>query len=113
MTSKSVSPAGAVHGRVSVPGDKSISHRAVILAARLEGDAALSRRPMDRVIDPLSKMGAFFFTAPGLRPGADDGPAHLPLRMRGTHSVRPLQWKSPVASAQVKSAILLAGLYAS
>ena len=33
--------------------------------------------------------------------------------MRGTHSVKPLQWKSPVASAQVKSAILLAGLYAS
>jgi 3-phosphoshikimate 1-carboxyvinyltransferase len=38
---------------------------------------------------------------------------HLPLRMRGTHSVKPLQYKSPVASAQVKSAILLAGLYAS
>ena len=42
-----------------------------------------------------------------------EGPAHLPLRMRGTHSVKALQWKSPVASAQVKSAILLAGLYAS
>ncbi len=61
---------------------------------------------MDRVIDPLSKMGAYFLDV-------KESPAHLPLRMRGTRSVKPLQWKSPVASAQVKSAILLAGLYAS
>ena len=46
---------------------------------RLEGDPSLSGRPMDRVIDPLSKMGAFFLDE---RLAA----AHLPLRMRGTHS---------------------------
>lgn len=73
---------------------------------RMVGDASLSRRPMDRVIDPLSQMGAFFLDI-------QEKPAHLPLRMRGTRSVRPLVWKSQVASAQVKSAILLAGLYAS
>jgi 3-phosphoshikimate 1-carboxyvinyltransferase len=184
MASKTVVPVQSVRGSVAVRGDKSISHRAVILGAlsnrtcivdnfldgedclctveaframgiaieragshlqiagkgldgfkapkkpvwcgnsgtttrllmgvltgqpfevALEGDASLSKRPMDRVIDPLSKMGAFFLDG-------EDKPAHLPLRMRGTHSVKPLQYKSPVASAQVKSAILLAGLYAS
>ncbi len=69
---------------------------------RLEGDASLSKRPMDRVIKPLSDMGAFFL----------DG-STLPLRMHGTRSVRSIRYKSPVASAQVKSALLLAGLYAS
>ena len=184
MSSKTLGPAKAVQGAVSVPGDKSISHRAVILGAlsnrtcsvknfleaedclctlevfralgvqidrtgselqvrgqgldglkaparplwcgnsgtttrlllgvltgqpfevRLEGDPSLSKRPMDRVIAPLSKMGAFFLDI-------KETPAHLPLRMRGTRDVRSLDWKSPVASAQVKSAILLAGLYAS
>jgi 3-phosphoshikimate 1-carboxyvinyltransferase len=184
MKTKSLAPANRVGGTVSVPGDKSISHRSVILGAlsnrvctvdgflvaedclrtleafrsmgveierddrrlqirgkgleglrkpaapiecgnsgtttrllmgvltgqpfevRLQGDASLSRRPMDRVIEPLEKMGAFFLDI-------KDKPAHLPLRMHGTRDVRPLQWKSPVASAQVKSAILLAGLYAS
>ncbi len=192
MTSKTLGPAKAVQGTVSVPGDKSISHRAVIVGAlsnrtcsvtnfleaedclctleaframgitierggshlhihgqgldglkapskpvwcgnsgtlsrllmgvltgqpfevRLEGDDSLSNRPMDRVIDPLSKMGAFFWK--GSDPTSDKGSdpfQNLPLRMRGTRSVKSLQWKSPVASAQVKSAILLAGLYAS
>jgi 3-phosphoshikimate 1-carboxyvinyltransferase len=184
MESKVVRPAVSVGGLCSVPGDKSISHRALILGAlsnrgcsvanfleaedclctleafrvmginierqgsaleihgqgldglkapakpiwcgnsgtttrllmgvltgqpfevRLEGDPSLSKRPMDRVIDPLSKMGAFFLDI-------KDTPAHLPVRMRGTRSVKSLRWKSPVASAQVKSAILLAGLYAS
>jgi len=184
MSSKTIGPAKAVQGSVFVPGDKSISHRAVILGAlsnrtcsvknfleaedclctleairamgikidregpaleihgkgldglkapakpiwcgnsgtmtrllmgvltgqpfevRLEGDASLSKRPMDRVIEPLSKMGAFFLDV-------KEAPAHLPLRMRGTRDVKSLYWKSPVASAQVKSAILLAGLYAS
>jgi 3-phosphoshikimate 1-carboxyvinyltransferase len=184
MSSKAVVPASAVRGKIIVPGDKSISHRAVILGSlsnrvcvvsnfleaedclctlgvfqtmgirierqgsklqihgqgldglrapttplwcgnsgtttrllmgvltgqvfetRLEGDSSLSRRPMDRVMDPLSKMGAFFLDV-------REAPAHLPLRMRGTRSVKTLHWKSPVASAQVKSAILLAGLYAS
>jgi 3-phosphoshikimate 1-carboxyvinyltransferase len=184
MVSKTVVPAGHVKGVVAVPGDKSISHRAVILGSlsnrgctvdnfleaedclctleaframgvaidrqgshlqisgkgldglkapkkpiwcgnsgtttrllmgvltgqpfevTLEGDDSLSKRPMDRVMDPLSKMGAFFLDV-------KEKPSHLPLRMRGTHSVKSLQYKSPVASAQVKSAILLAGLYAS
>lgn len=184
MESRVVTPAAFVSGEVVVPGDKSISHRAVILGAlsnrtckvtnflegedclctveaframgitidrhgstlqiqgkgldglrppkapiwcgnsgtttrllmgvltgqpfevRLEGDASLSKRPMDRVIEPLSQMGAFFLDV-------KDTPAHLPLRMRGSHSVKPLRWKSKVASAQVKSAILLAGMYAS
>lgn len=77
---------------------------------RMEGDESLSKRPMDRVTDPLSQMGAFFLTSPEEK---DLGFMHLPLRMHGTRSVRPIRWKSPVASAQVKSAILLAGLYAS
>lgn len=184
MESKTVRPAAGFTGAVEVPGDKSISHRAVILGAlsnrvctvenfleaedclctveafrqmgisidrqerrlqirgagleglkapkrpiecgnsgtttrllmgvltgqpfevRLQGDASLSRRPMDRVIEPLSKMGAFFLDI-------HESPMHLPMRMVGTRNVKPLQWKSPVASAQVKSAILLAGLYAS
>jgi 3-phosphoshikimate 1-carboxyvinyltransferase len=193
MASKTVVPVRFVRGSVSVPGDKSISHRAVILGAlsnrtctvdnflegedclctveaframgvsidrqgahlqiagqgldelkapkrpiwcgnsgtatrllmgvlvgqpfevALEGDASLSNRPMERVIDPLSKMGAFFGLGsdPMLTLGSDPSRWHLPLRMRGTHSVKPIQYKSPVASAQVKSAILLAGLYAS
>lgn len=200
MESKVVRPAASMTGEVVAPGDKSISHRAVILGAlsnracevinfleaedclctvdafralgidierhgntllihgkgidglrkpastiwcgnsgtttrllmgvltghpfevRLEGDPSLSKRPMDRVIDPLSHMGAFFLnessTVPRLPAGqagptSDVGPRTLPLRMRGTHSVKPIRWKSPVASAQVKSAILLAGLYAS
>jgi len=190
MESKTLRPAAGFAGAVEVPGDKSISHRAVILGAlsnrvctvdnflvaedclctveafrqmgisidrqdrhlqirgagleglkapkqpvecgnsgtttrllmgvltgqpfevRLQGDASLSRRPMDRVIEPLSKMGAFFLDEQGARLPAGRQ-AHLPLRMVGTRNVKPLQWKSPVASAQVKSAILLAGLYAS
>ena len=72
-------------------------------AVQLEGDPSLSSRPMARVMDPLTKMGAFF------PPNA----TRLPLTMRGAHTVHSLQWTSAVASAQVKSAILLAGLYAS
>jgi 3-phosphoshikimate 1-carboxyvinyltransferase len=184
MKTKTIHPLTSVAGTVEVPGDKSISHRSIILGAlsnrsctvenflvaedclctleaframgisierqdrqvvlqgrgldglrapkaplwfgnsgtttrlmmgvltgqpfdvRMEGDASLSRRPMDRVIEPLSKMGAFFLDV-------KESPAHLPLRMHGTRDVRALQWKSNVASAQVKSAILLAGLYAS
>ncbi len=70
------------------------------LPARLIGDASLSKRPMRRVTTPLSAMGAEFAFEAG------DG---LPLRIvRGVSS--PVAWPSPTASAQVKSAILLAGL---
>ncbi|WP_294948775.1 3-phosphoshikimate 1-carboxyvinyltransferase [Sulfurivirga sp.] len=178
-----VQPGGSLRGRVRVPGDKSISHRSVMLGAiaegttevegflegadslatlqafrdmgvRIEGpdhghvvihgvglrglkapgkpldmgnsgtamrlmagilagqafeatlvgDASLSRRPMKRVTDPLGLMGAHIDTAPGGTP-----PLHVhPVgdRLKG------IDYTLPMASAQVKSAILLAGLYA-
>ncbi|HMB74523.1 MAG TPA: 3-phosphoshikimate 1-carboxyvinyltransferase, partial [Gammaproteobacteria bacterium] len=175
-------PGGSVTGRIEVPGDKSISHRALMLAAigdgvsrlsgflhgedcvatlralralgvviteeadgtlvvcgvgmhglrqagepldfgnsgtgmrlmtgllaaqsfesTLIGDASLMRRPMTRVAVPLEQMGAVIETTDG-RP---------PLAIHGTATLRPIDYRLPVASAQVKSAILLAGLYAS
>ena len=65
------------------------------------GDASLSKRPMGRVIDPLSEMGAGFEASEGGR---------LPLIVRGASPAVPITYRLPVASAQVKSAILLAGL---
>lgn len=172
-------PAGPLTGRIAVPGDKSISHRALILgalavgetritglleaedvmataaalramgahieqtgdewsvhgvgvgsllqpegaldmgnsgtAARLlmgviashditaclTGDASLSRRPMNRVIEPLARMGASFNPSPG---------GTLPLMLTGICPAVPIEYRLPVASAQVKSAVLLAGL---
>jgi 3-phosphoshikimate 1-carboxyvinyltransferase len=183
VTQERVSPAARIDGDVDVPGDKSISHRALILGsvakgrtyignaspaadvlatvaclracgawvrdfppgryaldgagpgvslrspdgvldcansgttmrllagvlagsdcdATLDGDASLRRRPMMRVVDPLRAMGAEIDASP-------EGTA--PLRVRGTRSLEGVTWRSPVASAQVKSAILLAGLSA-
>ena len=78
-----------------------------ILAAQsfsttLIGDESLSKRPMKRIIEPLSQMGAIINSQP-------DGLA--PLRIQGNrlHSIK---YVTPVASAQVKSCVLLAGLYA-
>jgi 3-phosphoshikimate 1-carboxyvinyltransferase len=68
--------------------------------SRLIGDASLSRRPMARVARPLSAMGARFVFAHG---------DHLPMLIRGG-SLSGIRYESPTASAQVKSAILLAGL---
>jgi 3-phosphoshikimate 1-carboxyvinyltransferase len=65
------------------------------------GDASLSKRPMGRVIEPLSRMGAEFTPSPGGR---------LPLMLRGIVPAVPIEYRLPVASAQVKSAVLLAGL---
>jgi 3-phosphoshikimate 1-carboxyvinyltransferase len=175
-------PASPLHGTVTVPGDKSISHRALMLAAIaigetritgllegedvlrtaaamralgaaitrhtasewrvsgigigglaepddvldmgnsgtaarllagilashpifsvMTGDASLRRRPMARVIDPLGQCGAQFSARAGGR---------LPLAIRGPLHAMPLDYRLPVASAQVKSAILLAGLNA-
>ena len=174
-------PASALTGRVTVPGDKSISHRALILGAsavgetRIEGllegedvmataaamrqlgaevvrdgdvwsvygrgvgglgepsqvldmgnsgtaarlivglvsshpfttfvtgDASLVARPMHRVIEPLSRMGAAFWCRDGHR---------LPAAVRGAVDPVPIEYSMSVASAQVKSAILLAGLNA-
>ena len=181
MTRFRLSPGGKLSGRLRVPGDKSISHRAVMFAAlasgtsRIEGfldgadclatlnafrdlgvtarvegarvsvdglgvrglraaegsldlgnsgtsmrlmagilagqsfdtvltgDASLSRRPMRRVVDPLTRMGA------RIRAG-EDGTA--PLHISSSDGLSAIDYDSPVASAQVKSAILLAGLYA-
>lgn len=177
-----VEPGGTMSGSVGVPGDKSISHRAVILGALAEGttmvsgflegrdclatreaframgvaiehpapgrlalrgvglhglrpppgsldlgnsgtsmrmlagllaaqrfdsmltgDASLSRRPMRRVIEPLQRMGARIEAGP-------EGTA--PLRITGGRRLHGIDYVMPVASAQVKSALLLAGLYA-
>lgn len=67
------------------------------------GDASLSKRPMGRVIKPLSRMGVKFESASGDR---------LPLKISGQPKLRPIEYTLPVASAQVKSAVLLAGLHA-
>lgn len=173
-------PAGALKGRVRVPGDKSISHRALMLGAvatgttritgllesedvvnsaraleamgapieraggewrvlgrgtgglrspdrpldfgnsgtgvrlmlgiiagnditaHLVGDASLSRRPMGRVLGPLLQMGL----------EVEDGRDRLPLVARGSANLVPITYALPVPSAQVKSAVLLAGLHA-
>ena len=68
----------------------------------ISGDDSLRRRPMKRVIVPLQQMGA------SIQAGLGDFP---PLTIKGT-KLRPIRYTLPVASAQVKSAILLAGLYA-
>ncbi len=71
------------------------------LSARFDGDQSLRRRPMNRVVAPLSQMGARFDTANN----------RLPLIMHGGR-LKGVTYRSPVSSAQVKSAVLLAGLEA-
>ena len=71
------------------------------VTATFTGDASLSGRPMARVIEPLSRMGANVTASPGGR---------LPLMVRGLCPAVPIDYRLPVASAQVKSAVLLAGL---
>lgn len=71
------------------------------IQATFVGDASLSKRPMARVIEPLSQMGADVQASPGGR---------LPLMLRGALPAVPITYRLPVASAQVKSAVLLAGL---
>ena len=125
-------PKTPLSGGVAVPGDKSVSHRALMFGAlavgRTEitgllegedvlataaalramgagiertGDASLRSRPMRRVIDPLSRFGARFLAREGGR---------LPLAVTGAESPVPQIYRLPVPSAQVKSAVLLAGL---
>ncbi len=77
------------------------------ISVTFTGDASLSKRPMGRVIDPLSSMGADFTARM-----SSDGKACLPLTVRGLCPAVPIVYRLPVASAQVKSAILLAGLNA-
>jgi 3-phosphoshikimate 1-carboxyvinyltransferase len=69
--------------------------------SELKGDESLSRRPMRRVIEPLERMGARVESADG----------HAPLRIHGS-KLRAIEYQMPVASAQLKSAVLLAGLSA-
>ena len=176
-----VAPAGALVGELSVPGDKSISHRAVMVGAlsddrvtvtgfgasadtlatvdaframgvpiegvgddglviegvgmrglrppdgvidvgnagtlmrilpgilagqsgtfTLDGDESIRRRPMRRIADPLERMGVSIETSEGLPP----------VTVHATGAVEPISYRPPVASAQVKSAILFAGLFA-
>ncbi|MBJ3776044.1 3-phosphoshikimate 1-carboxyvinyltransferase [Acuticoccus mangrovi] len=71
------------------------------IAATFVGDASLSRRPMGRVLNPLRQMGIEVVAREGDR---------LPLSIRGPKTLAPIRYVLPVASAQVKSAVLLAGL---
>lgn len=78
-----------------------------ILAAQsfpsiITGDASLRVRPMARIIEPLQRMGAKIESEPG---------GLAPLRIQGCRQLRPIAYASPVASAQVKSCVLLAGLF--
>lgn len=72
-------------------------------SSRLTGDASLQRRPMRRVMEPLAQMGAEIVAE-----GADGRP---PLLIHG-RTLQPIHYYTPMASAQVKSAVLLAGLFA-
>ena len=73
------------------------------IEAKFQGDASLTKRPMNRVMIPLEMMGASFEASDGGR---------LPLTVRGAEDTLAIEYRLPVASAQVKSAVLLAGLNA-
>jgi len=73
------------------------------ITAFVTGDASLRRRPMGRVVEPLSRIGARFVTREGAR---------LPLAINGAANPVPISYRLPVPSAQVKSAVLFAGLNA-
>ncbi|HWN50749.1 MAG TPA: 3-phosphoshikimate 1-carboxyvinyltransferase [Xanthobacteraceae bacterium] len=74
------------------------------IAATFDGDASLRKRPMRRVLDPLALMGAHVMDA------AEGG--RLPIRLAGARDPMPILYRTPVPSAQIKSAVLLAGLAA-
>jgi 3-phosphoshikimate 1-carboxyvinyltransferase len=74
------------------------------ITATFDGDASLRKRPMRRVLDPLERMGARSLAA------ADGG--RLPVQLKGAADAIPIVYQPPVASAQLKSAVLLAGLAA-
>ncbi|PZO88915.1 MAG: 3-phosphoshikimate 1-carboxyvinyltransferase [Micavibrio aeruginosavorus] len=73
------------------------------ISASFTGDASLTKRPMGRIITPLEQMGASFDASEGGR---------LPMTVHGAREVKAIEYKLPVASAQVKSAVMLAGLRA-
>jgi 3-phosphoshikimate 1-carboxyvinyltransferase len=74
------------------------------IAARFDGDGSLRKRPMGRVLDPLIQMGAHVMDA------AEGG--RLPITLSGARDPMPIVYRTPVPSAQIKSAVLLAGLAA-
>jgi 3-phosphoshikimate 1-carboxyvinyltransferase len=74
------------------------------ITATFDGDASLRSRPMRRILDPLELMGA--------RVGVSGDGARLPLSLIGARDPIPIVYRTPVASAQIKSAVLLAGLAA-
>jgi 3-phosphoshikimate 1-carboxyvinyltransferase len=74
------------------------------ITATFDGDASLRKRPMRRILDPLEQMGARVLQA------AEGG--RLPLTLQGAADPLPIEYESPVPSAQLKSAVLLAGLAA-
>lgn len=74
------------------------------IRARFDGDASLRKRPMGRILDPLTKMGAEVIeAAEGNR---------MPIVLQGARDLLPIEYATPVASAQIKSAVLFAGLNA-
>ncbi len=74
------------------------------ISAVFDGDASLRSRPMRRVLDPLELMGA--------KVGSSEQDGRLPLMLNGARDPVPIVYRTPVASAQIKSAVLLAGLAA-
>ena len=74
------------------------------ITARFDGDASLRKRPMSRILDPLQLMGAQLLTE------AEGG--RCPIVLKGSRDPAPILYRTPVASAQIKSAVLLAGLNA-
>src|SRR5439155_4387742 len=74
------------------------------IEAIFDGDASLRTRPMRRILDPLEKMGA------RTKNGAEGG--RLPVTVLGARDPMPIEYEAPVPSAQLKSAVLLAGLAA-
>lgn len=73
------------------------------ISATITGDESLQRRPMRRITAPLMKMGVSF---------SPDGKETLPIEERGTRALKALTYDSPMASAQLKTAVLLAGIFA-
>lgn len=74
------------------------------ITARFDGDASLRKRPMQRILDPVAMIGARALAA------ADGG--RLPITLQGARDPIPIVYRTPAASAQIKSAVLLAGLAA-
>jgi 3-phosphoshikimate 1-carboxyvinyltransferase len=74
------------------------------IEATFDGDASLRSRPMRRIVDPLALMGA--------RVTASEDGGRLPMTLQGARDPLPIVYRTPVASAQIKSAVLLAGLAA-